>query len=359
MTTDIPVFGRVHPVNEEWLARAAPETPLEPDLAIVDPHVHLWNHFPDQPYLLPHHARDLRESGHDVVASIHVECKTMYRTHGPDHLRPLGETEFVAALAATADRDLQTKTRIAAGIVAFADLRQGDKAVTLIQAHTEAAQGRLVGIRQVGKWDSDPRLFGLRPGKPDDNAKFFATERGLYGDPAFRRGLRRLADLGLCFDASVFHPQLSELADLARAVPEARIVLVHNGSPVGHAAYAGPDSDTHRIWLDGMKRVADCPNVSIKLGGMLMNLGNYDFLHADAPIGSAALAELWHPWIAPCLDLFGPERCMASSNFPVEKAGMSYGTLWNMFKRVTASCSDDARNMIFGGTARRVYGLQL
>jgi predicted TIM-barrel fold metal-dependent hydrolase len=106
-----------------------------------------------------------------------------------------------------------------------------------------------------------------------------------------------------------------------------------------------------------MKELAKCPNVTIKLGGLLMCLGNFDFTTAAKPPTSPQLADLWRPFIEPCLELFGADRCMASSNFPVDKAGMPYGTVWNMFKRIAAGCSDEEKKMLFAGTARRVYRL--
>ena len=106
-----------------------------------------------------------------------------------------------------------------------------------------------------------------------------------------------------------------------------------------------------------MRQLAKCPNVSIKMGGLLMCLGNFDFTSAERPPTSQELTALWRPYIEPCIELFGAERCMASSNFPVDKAGVGYGTVWNMFKRITSGCSDDEKRMIFGDTARRVYRL--
>jgi L-fuconolactonase len=178
---------------------------------------------------------------------------------------------------------------------------------------------------------------------------------GLYLQPEFGKGLDLLASMGLVFDASIFHPQLPDVAALARAHPAASIVVIHSGSPIGHSAYAGKDQEVHATWLAGMKELAQCPNVSIKMGGLLMCLGNFDFTTAPTPPTSEQLATLWRPYIEPCIELFGADRCMVSSNFPVDKAGLSYGTLWNTFKRITAGCSDDEKKMLFAGTAQRVY----
>jgi predicted TIM-barrel fold metal-dependent hydrolase len=147
------------------------------------------------------------------------------------------------------------------------------------------------------------------------------------------------------------------VAALARAHPAAGIVVIHCGSPVGHSSYAGREKQVHAQWLAGMQALARCSNVSIKLGGLLMCLGSFDFTTAARPPTSEELAALWRPWIEPCIELFGAERCMVSSNFPVDKAGVPYGTLWNMFKRITAGCSEHDKQMLFSQTARRVYRL--
>ena len=86
-----------------------------------------------------------------------------------------------------------------------------------------------------------------------------------------------------------------------------------------------------------------------------MCLGNFDFTREPAPPTSEQLAHLWRPYLEPCIELFGADRCMVSSNFPVDRAGVTYGTLWNMFKRITAGCSADEKRRLYADTARRVY----
>ncbi|QDL38592.1 amidohydrolase family protein [Rhodoferax sediminis] len=341
------VFGATQRPDEDWLARAAPEEALEPALPIVDPHVHFWHHKSGYKYFVEEFARDIAASGHNVEASLFVECNAMYRAHGPEHLKSVGETEFAVGQAAMAASGKYTNCRAAAGIVAFADLAQGVRTRKALQAHLEAANGRLRGIRQRAKWDPDPVVRG----------PVSADRPYLYLDPEFSEGVALLASMGLALDASVFHPQLPDVAALARAHPDARIVVIHSGSPVGHSSYAGKDAEVHATWLAGMKELAQCPNVSIKMGGLLMCLGNFDFTAAEAPPTSEQLAALWRPYIEPCIELFGANRCMVSSNYPVDKAGVPYGTLWNMFKRITAGCSADEKRMLFAGTAKRVYRL--
>src|SRR6202051_2746161 len=90
-------YGRIFPPSDAWLARAAAEPVLEPDLPIIDTHHHLWVR-PDHRYLLDELVADLR-TGHNVVATVFVECHSMYRAQGPVEMRPVGETEFVAGIA--------------------------------------------------------------------------------------------------------------------------------------------------------------------------------------------------------------------------------------------------------------------
>ena len=342
-----PPFGRTHPPNEAWLSRAAPEAALERDQPIVDPHLHFWHHPSGHKYFVEEFARDLAASGHNVEATVFVECNAMYRAGGPEHLKCVGETEFAVGMAAMGASGKYTTCRTAAGIVGYADLTLGRRTQETLEAHLEAANGRLRGIRQRAKWDADPVVRGpVSAGGP-----------GLYLTPEFGEGLDLLASMGLSFDASIYDPQIPDVTAMARAHPDANVILNHSASPVGHGSYLGKTSENHQRWLAGMKELATCPNVSVKMGGVLMTLGNFDFTVAEAPPSSQQLTELWRPYIEPCVELFGAERCMAASNFPVDKAGFGYGIVWNMFKRIFAGCSTHEKSMIFGGTAKRVYRL--
>jgi L-fuconolactonase len=336
------------PPNEDWLAKAPPEEPIDPALPIIDPHVHFWVLPSGQSYFIDDFARDVAGCGHNIEATVFVECNTMYRQSGPPHLRYVGEIEFAVGMAAMAASGLYTSTRAAEAIIGFADLTRGDEAAETLDAEIAAANGRFRGIRQRAKWDSDPAVRGY----------LYADGPGLYRRDEFQRGLEHLTSRGLLFEASIFHTQLDDVTALARAHPSCSIVLNHTASPVGHSSYAGKEAEVHADWLGGMRELARCDNVSVKMGGLLMCLGNFDFTTAPRPPTSKELAALWRPYIEPCVELFGPHRCMVSSNFPVEKSGVPYGTIWNMFKRLTAGCSDDAKRFLFADTARRVYGLQ-
>lgn len=344
---DQSIWGTVMCPDKAFLKKAEAEPALEPELPIIDAHLHLWNHFPEQPYLLPEHAEDLTSCGHNIVGSVYVECNAFYRATGPHHLRPVGETEFAVGQAAMAASGKYTDARVAHGIVGFADLTLGDRVEEVLDAHINAANGRFRGIRQRAKWDADPVVKG----------KWSEDAPHLYLSNAFSDGLKRLARYGLSFDASIYHPQISDVTTMARAHPDACIVLIHSGSPVGHGSYAGHEAENYADWVDDMRELASCPNVSVKMGGILMNVANWDFTSAERPLRSQELADLWRPWIEPCIEFFGADRCMASSNFPVDRVGFPYGTVWNMFKRITAGCSDDEKRQVFSGTAERVYRL--
>ena len=340
------IFSETQRPNEEWLARHKPEPALEPELPIIDPHLHFWHHKSGYRYFVEEFGHDAAASGHNIEATVFVECNAMYRANGPEHLKPVGETEFAVGMAAMAASGKYTRARAAAGIVAYADLTLGEGLVReTLEAHRDAANGRLRGIRQRAKWDADPVVAGpVRAGK-----------RGLFLEPEFRRGMALLEEMGLSFDASIFHPQLPEVISLAQAHPGASIVVIHTASPLGFGSYAGNEKQVHADWLAGMKALARCPNVSIKMGGLLMCLGNFDFSKADTPPTSERLAALWRPYIEDCIELFGADRCMVSSNFPVEKAGVTYDVTWNMFKRLAAKCSPDEKRKLFADTARRIY----
>jgi L-fuconolactonase len=332
------------PVRPEWLAQRAEEV-LDPEIAIVDAHHHLWDRA-ECPYLIQDLLLDAR-SGHTIRGTVFVECRSRYRRDGDRTLRSLGETEFIAGAGEEADRAGGSTPHLCAGIVAFVDLREGAAAVdTLLDAHRDAARGRLRGIRNMSAWDPHSATANAPP-------------QGLLMSAAFRAGFARLAPHGLTFDAWMFHAQLAELRDLADAFPDTRMVLNHVGGPV----LAG-DSPTDRAavfgeWSGAMRTLSSCPNVYIKLGGLGMPIFGFGFHEQPAPPSSQELAGTWHPYIDTCIQSFGPARCMFESNFPVDKCSCNYTTLWNAFKRVTSGYSRQERAQLFSGTASDFYRLNV
>jgi predicted TIM-barrel fold metal-dependent hydrolase len=337
-------LGNVFPPNAQWLAQWR-EDVLEPELPIVDPHHHLWER-PDHRYLMTDLLDDTG-SGHNVVATVFVECMSMYRAGGPREMQPVGETEFVNGVAAMSASGAYGPAKLCAGIVGFADLALGDRVAAVLEAHMRAGGGRFRGIRHAAGWDASEEIRNSHTNPP----------QGLLLDKTFRAGFARLAPLGLTFDAWQYHPQLGELIDLARAFADTTIVLDHVGGPLGYGPYAGKADETFRQWRDSMRTLAGCPNVVVKLGGLGMRIGVFDFHRRDKPAPSQELAAAWKPWIDTCIEAFGAERCMFESNFPVDKITCSYAVLWNAFKRLAAGATGSEKAALFSGTASRVYRL--
>ena len=326
-----------------WLAQVV-EEPLEPDLEIVDAHHHLWDHV-DPPYLLDDLLADT-SSGHRVTQTVFIECGWGWQPYAADPaLLAVAETAAVAELAAESE---VRGGAIIAGIVGHADLRLGQAATArALDALTEAGQGRFVGIRHATAWARDPGIPNHRTDPVD----------GLMGDAAWRAGFAELAGRGLTYDAWLYHPQIPELTDLARAFPDATIVLDHLGGPLGAKSYRGRTEEVLATCRASLTAVAACPNVSLKLGGIGMAIMGGRWHRGDRPATSTELVDRWGAHVRWCIDTFGPDRCLFESNFPVDRATCSYGVLWNTFKRLSHSYNAAERSQLFAGTARRVYGL--
>src|SRR5215831_7316777 len=213
-------------VRPEWLALRQ-EDIVEPTLPIIDAHHHLWCR-DGIPYLLPELLTDTG-SGHNVVATVFMECKAMYRKDAPLAMQPVGEVGFANGIAAMSASGEFGTTRVAAGIVGYADLGLGAAVRDVLEAEIAAGGGRFRGVRNISAWHPDPQARGSSANPPPD----------VLTRPAFREGLRCLAALGLTFDAWMYHTQLDELTALASACPDATIILDHVGGALGIGPYAG------------------------------------------------------------------------------------------------------------------------
>lgn len=336
---------------------------LEPGLAIIDPHHHLWDLRPLLPvFPEPRHpfietiARSAyytfdqlhadATSGHNVIGTVFMECGAFYRAGVDDATKVLGETEFVNGVAAQSASGLYGDLRLCAGIVGHVDLRLGDAARAVLENHM-ALTPRFKGIRHQGAWDADPEVLGPP----------FHAPPGLYRDAAFRAGFRHLGNLGLTFDAWVLEPQLDDVIDLARAFPDQPIVLDHCGTPLGMASYHGKLHERFDTWRSKIEALGECPNVMVKLGGLAMSFAGLPDHGPEAGLSSETLAALWRPYIETCIEAFGLNRAMFESNYPVDKWGASYPVLWNAFKRITLGASADEKAALYAGNASRFYGL--
>jgi len=334
------------PNRPDWLAKRT-EAALEPGLKIVDPHHHLWDR-PGWRYLLDDLLADTR-SGHNLVATVFVQCRAMHRAGGPPELRPVGETEFVNGIAAMSASGGYGATQVCAGIVGHADMLLGDRVRPVLEAHVAAGGGRFRGIRHITAWDPDPLV--MNPA--------YQPPKGVLADPTFRAGIKTLGDMGLTFDAWLYHPQIDELTAMAHAVPGTRIVLDHCGGPLAIGAYEGKRDEIFPHWARAIRDLATAPNVFVKLGGLGMRINGYHFEDAPEPPSSETLASAWKPYFETCIEAFGASRCMFESNFPVDKGSYSYGIFWNACKRIARAASPAEKRELFAGTANRFYTLGL
>jgi predicted TIM-barrel fold metal-dependent hydrolase len=327
--------------QERWLHQVH-ESILEPDLPICDPHHHLWDH-PTSRYLIDELLADTG-SGHRVVSTVFVECASMYRARGREAMKPVGETEFVNGIAAMSASGRYGETRVAAGIVSFADLTLGAAVGDVLDAHM-AASPRFRGIRHAAGWDASDDVRNSHTNPPQH----------LLGRADFRAGFAELGKRGLTFDAWLYHTQIHELTDLARAFPGTTIVLDHFGGPLGIGPYEGKRAEIFARWKEDIRALAACPNVVAKLGGLVMPVNGFGFHRNPRPATSDELVAATRDYYRHAIDCFGPSRCMFESNFPVDKQSCSYAVLWNSFKKIAAGASAAEKAALFHDTAARVY----
>lgn len=325
-----------------WLAQVT-ESVLEPDLPICDAHHHLWLDLghTGEPYTLTDLHADT-SSGHNVVHTVFLECGAEYRTSGPEHLRPVGETEFVAGAA---EQSVGSGQAEIAAIMGHADLLLGDAVEEVLAAHEAAGRGRFRGVRFITAQDD---YKGLRMGLP----------AGVMKDERYLTGVRTLGRLGYTYDAFCYHPQIPELIEALQSAPDVTVVVNHLCGPIGVGPYKDRRDEIMPWWRQQMTALASLPNVNLKLGGIGMPMFGIRWDRQERPPTSEELAVPWRDEIRHCIDAFGPDRCMFESNFPVDKRGCSYVVLWNAFKRIAADYSADEKRDLFHDTAARAYRIR-
>lgn len=332
-------------IRAQWLALHH-EDAIEPALPIIDAHHHLWDR-PGHVYLAHDYMDDIR-TGHTVVATVYVQCRAMLRKDGPPAMAPVGEVDFANGAAALGASGLFDPTRMCAAIVGGADLALGDDVVPVLEAMRSVAGHRLVGVRNPVVWHESRDVQSSTASPPP---------RGLMASDSFRRGVRQLARLDLSLDVWAYHTQLDEVFALARDNPGMPVIIDHMGGPIGVGPHARDLPGMIADWTAGLRKLASLPNTFIKFGGAGMPVFGFDFHLAEKPPTSDALTRIWSAYFDICLSLFGPDRFMFESNFPVDKGSFSYAVLWNAFKKLSAACSATERSDMFRGTAARVYRL--
>ena len=308
-------------------------------IGIIDAHHHIWRQA-DLPWLIgpmqprifgPYEPirRDypVREylddlAGNGVVKSVYVQTNWAKERYED-------ETAWVQRTSA--------ETGWPHAIVAYADFGADDVRPQLDRLKRYPL---VRGVRMQLHWHQNP-LYR------------FAPRADLCADPTLRRNIARLADYDWSFDLQVFAPQMPDAASLAEACPKVTFVLQHAGMPedlsaAGRSAWrAGMPEDLsaagRSAWRAGMVRLAACPNIVCKLSG----LGT--FIHRNDPAHIAGI-------VSETVAIFGADRCLFGSNFPIEKLWTSYGDLIDAYLD-TVKTNPRHRDAVLRDTAMRVYRL--
>ena len=329
--------------QKSWLDQVTEEI-IDPKRPIVDPHHHMWRSRGLPRYLLEDLWADT-ESGHNVVKTVFIECRSEYRVDGPEHLRPVGETQFMARIA-RASRG-QDRAEIS-GIVAYTDLARDTSIIREVcEAHRLASDGLFRGIRHGGAYDPDRESRWGDPAKLPD----------LYARQDFRKGVALLGEMGLVYDTWHHHYQNRAFADLARSTAGTVMVLNHFGSPIGTGRFADKRAEVLAEWKRDMVELAACDNVMMKIGGLAMPSSGFDWHLRETPATSDEVVAAQRDYYLYAIDCFGPDRCMFESNFPADKLSLSYHVYWNAMKKIASGFSESEKDLLFSGTATRAYKL--
>jgi predicted TIM-barrel fold metal-dependent hydrolase len=329
----------VNLIREDWL-KLTNESVIDPEIPICDPHHHLW-YEDNNSYTVEQFQQDI-SGGHRVIQSVFIESRKMLRKDVSQEMQPVGETEFVQNLITRNTSNFSSVNNIPAGIVGFADLTIGHAIEPVLEAHIAAGKGYFRGIRFTSTWNASPEIRSN-------------SAPGILADSKFREGFSCLRKYGLSFDAWLYHPQLMELVDLAKAFPDILIILDHIGGPLNIGPFAKKRGEVIQQWKRGICALGTCENVFVKLGGLGMDIGGFGWQKLDKPPDSIQLAEAFVPYFLWCIEHFGVNRCMFESNFPVDKRSYSYTALWNAFKLVSKNFSHDERCALFYNTAIKAY----
>jgi L-fuconolactonase len=334
------------PVRQEWLNQLI-EDPILPNIPIIDPHHHLWDVGFGR-YYIEELLEDINSSGHNIVSTVYIMSSSntkIYSKDGLEEFKPLTEIEFATSEGKRADLIPNNRVKVNASIVGSVDLTYGNKLQPVLEKAVNISEGRLKGIRMLLASHTDPRI----------SSGAVKSDLGLMLHPNFIDGAKCVQDANLSLDFWIYHTQLNEMEKIARALPDLTIILNHIGGPIHIGEYEGKQAATHREWRSAMMRLSRIPNINVKLGGLGMAVNGAKFHNSKFPPNSVQLSDIWKPWIYETIDMFGFDRCMFESNFPVDKGSCSYGALWNAFKIIAKDMSDDEINKLFSKNAAKIY----
>lgn len=334
------------PVRQEWLNQHI-EDPILPNIPIIDPHHHLWDVGFGR-YYIEELLEDINSSGHNILSTVYIMSSSntkIYSKDGLEEFKPLKEIEFATSEGKRADLIPNNKVKVNASIVGSVDLTYGNKLQPVLEKAVNISEGRLKGIRMLLASHIDPRI----------SSGAVKSDLGLMLHPNFIDGAKCIQNANLSLDFWIYHTQLNEMEKIARSLPDLTIILNHIGGPIHLGEYEGKQAATHREWRSAMMRLSRIPNINVKLGGLGMAVNGAKFHNNKFPPNSVQLSDVWKPWIYETIDMFGFDRCMFESNFPVDKGSCSYGALWNAFKILAKDMSDDEINKLFSKNAAKIY----
>jgi predicted TIM-barrel fold metal-dependent hydrolase len=325
----------------DWLSRRCEEA-LDPELPIIDPHHHIWAWLN---YGLDDFLADIC-AGHNIRATVHIECGLARDEADPEHLRPVGETRYLVELAEDPRLKRAGAPAVCAGIVGHVDLSLAEHLLEeALDAHVSAGKGRFKGVRLNARHHKDVSWT--------DNA-----HPGLTENPMVRRNMAILGRRGLVCDVMAFHHQLGDVARMAEALPDVSFVVNHCGGFLGRVAKRESYEAALGVWRDGIRALAAQGNVVMKLGGLANDFFSGIQLHLEAePPSSETIAAVCRPFFDPCVEAFGAGRCMFESNYPADRQQVDYVILWNGFKRLAAGATAEEKHALFSETARLTYSL--
>jgi predicted TIM-barrel fold metal-dependent hydrolase len=316
VTPVVRLFGRWPNFAEALVRKATPQPLID---FVGDPQYVMSAHMPET-----FHA----DTGHHTVAGyVHIEAD--WKQKGT--LGPVGETLWLESLA---DPPM--------ALVAKADL--SDPAVLEAQLDAHAlSSGRLRGIRDIVA------------SHPSESVHTWCSPDNRLATDEFRTGLATLGERQLSFDLWCYSNQLEEAASVASDVPQTRIVLDHMGTPVDVAKNPGMIDD----WYEGLAAVAENRNVWLKLSGLLMPIVGFGYHERDTPPSHLELVDAMAPHIAKGIELFGVDRCMFASNFPMDKVSSSYSAIFDAYLAIAdgLGLGAEAKEKLFAGTASSFYRL--
>ncbi|MCG8671912.1 MAG: amidohydrolase family protein [Pseudomonadales bacterium] len=356
---------------------------LPEDLVIIDPHIHQWDltntprmlsvpkkllgwnkrlyegvlnaaakkadrdyvgkvDYVGYDYLPQHYAQDAIDL--NISHIVHVEAKWMAKKP----IQVADETAWVDKIFREENNETGIKL---GGIVGYAEFRNPNLD-QVIKAHIRASE-RLVGLRQMLAWDDDKGIMR------------YCDKPGISRDPEWRKHFSLLESHNLSFDAWFFHHQLDEMVALANTFPGVNFMLCHMGTPIGlggpYASYGHTKQDREEIlaiWQKGMAKVAQCPNVSVKLSGFFMPVVGWGYHQRSQPPSTQEVLDSFKPLVDFTIEQFGVDRCMFASNFPMDKVSMSLPQLYEVYGKIVEDYSRQDLQKLFHDNAASFYKIK-